>query len=242
MASLVVIFKLAKLEPLSAVPNIMNGSVSNDTTTLTIRISLTVELTMPTQESVVSDHFHIITSGFEKVGTPPKILTSTTTYGVVPNVPYKTVALPSNYAYSVRLAPPSSELSSPLFGTSVKGKDKSKNSGYGFAVALYDPDIDKVYLDKECGADGYACYAVDTVATGSSAKICVVIINPTKNNAILNVVVSFSAESIFISNDLNSNSNLFNFAVTDIPANETIPINYKEYVATAQLSKRYYKG
>nr|CAG8509632.1 8690_t:CDS:2 [Entrophospora candida] len=169
------------------------------------------------------------------------IFLGTNTYGVVPNVPYKTIALPANYAYSVRLAPPSSSLSSPTFGTSVQGKDKSKNHGYGFAVALYDPTADKTSLDTECGANGYICYAVDSLAKGPSTKICVVIVNPTSNDLILNVVATFTAESPFISNDLNSNPSFSNFAVSDTPLNETITIDYKSYITTAQLSKRYYR-
>jgi len=183
------------------------------------------------------------------------IALSQNTYGVVPNVPYKTVALPANNgawvlcateattnaAYSIRLAPPSSVLSSPVFGKSVLGKTKSKNSGYGFVAALYDPTADKVYLDTECGSGGYACYAVDTFATGPSTKICVVILNPTYNDVIINVVATFTTESPFITNDLNSNPNFSNYAVSDVPYNETILINYKDFVTTAQLSKRYHR-
>ncbi|CAJ0760538.1 3312_t:CDS:2 [Entrophospora sp. SA101] len=146
---------------------------------------------------------------------------NTNTYGVVPNVPYKTVALPSNYG--------------------GWGKINQKNNGYGFAVALYDPTADKIYLDTECGANGYACYAVDTVAKGPSTKVCIIIINPTQNNLILNVVATFTAESPFISNDLNSNPSFSNFAVLDTPLNETITLDYKSYITTAQLSKRYYR-
>nr|CAG8488455.1 6066_t:CDS:2 [Entrophospora candida] len=194
----------------------MNGSVSNDTTTLTTTMSLTVELTISTQ--------------------------SMNAHAVVPNVPYKTIALSANNAYSIRLAPPSSELSYPPFGTSIKGKGLSNNSGYGFIVGIYDKTADKIYPDTQCGNPNYACYADDTLATGPSTNICVVIANPTYNNVILNVVVSFAKESPFITNDVNSNADFFNFGVTDIPANETITINYKDYVTTAQLSKRYYKN
>jgi hypothetical protein len=172
------------------------------------------------------------------------IALSLNTYAVVPNVPYKTIALPANFgkwaicslepttnaAYSIRLAPPSSELSSPPFGTSVRGTEKSKINSYGFGVALYDPTADKVYLDKDCGA--YACYAVDTSATGPSTKICVVILNPMANDAILNVVVTFTAESPFISNDLNNLNGDFNLALTSPSANETLPFALADYVTT----------
>ncbi|CAJ0872374.1 569_t:CDS:2 [Entrophospora sp. SA101] len=125
---------------------------------------------------------------------------------VVPNVPYKTVALPSNYG--------------------------------GWVLCATEPTTN---ADTECGANGYACYAVDTVAKGPSTKVCIIIINPTQNNLILNVVATFTAESPFISNDLNSNPSFSNFAVLDTPLNETITLDYKSYITTAQLSKRYYR-
>jgi hypothetical protein len=181
------------------------------------------------------------------------IALSLNTYAVVPNVPYKTVALPANFgawgtcsleattnaAYSVRLAPPSSELSSPPFGTSIKGKNKAKLAGYGFIVALFNPVTEKVYLDRECG--NYACYAVDTFATVPSGRMCAIVINPTSNDATLNVVVTFTAESPFITNDLSQTSN-FTYALTGASTNETLSYNFDDYITTSQLSKRYYRG
>jgi hypothetical protein len=142
---------------------------------------------------------------------------SQNTEAVVPGVPYKTVSVPANFGgwvicstsvtkfvgFSIRIAPLSSELSVD-YGKSVTGNGTiSSDSTNGFLSGVYDVSTKTIVDDSTCGTTLNKCLAVDRYGTLTpGGNVCVVVLNPTSNDLVINVVVSFTTNPFIYNGDV----------------------------------------
>ncbi|CAH1769027.1 12480_t:CDS:2, partial [Entrophospora sp. SA101] len=101
-------------------------------------------------------------------------------------------------AYSIRLTPPSSELS-VSYGSTLSGNQAATLTSLAFISALLNPTTNSVVGNSQCGGSGYICLAANSRNTlTSGAKLCVAIANPTTRDVVLNVI----AVSVLIDSSL----------------------------------------